>query len=303
MGLCALAKKSDNLELQVLLPDGRTPGLSYGGIGTRRTRFFVHTPCVAFNYNDLYDGQKPSLDYVTKDADDNPQKGVLILQGDVLGLYHYDSDTEDLNLDDYKYIPKMQEIYWDKGGVYINPTLTNEHNNVNGLVARMAFNRGVVSTYDAAESYFKFTDRPDSKDGSVYDDGYDFHRVVRVRIHITSESVDLLVGDTYYNLRPATEEQLEVTVTIANMPPGRIAVDKNDLTVLDDTKEDYDFELVYSVAYPKPSRKPRVPIKYRDKPKTTKKSKAKRDNDIGDLPPAGTRPPLICSLAGFNDYD
>lgn len=293
VGLCALAKKSDGSELQILLPDGRVRGMSYGA-GGLRNRFFVHTPYVLFDYSDLSPSQRPYLDYVSKDAVGNPQKGALILQNDVLGLGNYQSSTNTLDLTGYRDIPEMKEIYSDRGGVSIDPRLTADHNNVNGLAARMSFNKGVVTTADRPLSNFVFTDRVASSNVD-YDKGHRFCRKVIVTLEITSGRVDLLIGASRYTFIPTGTGK--VTILIANMPPSRLVGDSNDLTVLDTAREDYDFELVYSIASSSLSGKPRVPIKSPDQ--TTLRPPI--TGNVG-LPPGGTRPPAVCSLAGFNDF-
>lgn len=292
IGLCALTTSNDGLELQVLLPDGRTPGLSYGnGMGANRKRFFVHIPYISFNFYDLYPDQRKDLDYVSKDAQDAPKKGFLILQGDVLGLRNYDTDTKDLNLNNYVQIPEMQEIYWETGGLHIDPSLTRDHNNVSGLVARMTFRIGKVSTGEQSQSKFTFTDRPPTSGNASYDNGDYFNRKVTVTTHITSDSVDLAIGENLYTFAPSSAKG--ITITIANMPPGRAQGENEfDITTLDDTKEDFDFELVYSVAYPKPSGKPRIPIR-----------SINQDPPPEGEVPAGTYPPVICGLASYNSYD
>jgi hypothetical protein len=296
IGLCALAKKADDKELHILLPDARATRLSHGEDeeGTvKKKRFYSHNSYVAFKFSDLDPAQSQDLDGVSSDDTFKIREGFLILHHDLLEI-DYTSTTDTLNFDEsYVEIPHMDKIYHDAEKVSINPRLITEPPSLdNGIVARMVVTKGTVFGDDRAPAKFKFTGRPDTADvNDIYNDGVRFRRKVVVKAEVTSPTVDLKLGDKVYKFSPS-DGGGQVRITIANMPIDRIAGSMFPLTVLDDTKEDYDFELVYAVTGSKPAGKPRVPKKKLEEPPPP---------PPGTLPFPGTTPPLICAVAIFSD--
>lgn len=309
-GLCAIAKKADNKKLHVLLPDARTGGLSYGdqrnpanpSVPINQKRFFTHTPYISFSMDTLDSSQKSNIIYVSKDKSTTPivKQGFLVLQKDLLKLTFSSTLTNlNPNLNDpridsssYLTLPDMSHIYHDTAtrGVNLDTSYITDESKLDSLVGRITLTQGNLFGDTHTKDLFKFQGRPGSPAGNIYDDanGFKFSTKLKVVIPITSSQVTLSVGGKDYKFSPPSSTPTsDVEIGIFNMPADRIGESPFDLTLQDDFQEDFDFELLYSVADSgtKPTDKPRVP--------------KKKTIGVGG---AGTFPPMVCGLAVFNDF-
>lgn len=284
MGLCALVKKNsgDDAGLHVFFLETEASGVSRRG-----RRFWTHTPYICFNFNDLYSEDRQQIDFVCRDRLSGAlREGFAIFKkGDNLGI----SDSSDNSLvfdSTFESVPTMTKIY--KNGKSINPRYFAQNNYSEGIISRLLIKEGKVSGIKSSNDKFVFDGEPHNVNDLSEDplkDGVELSSSVVVEMKITALPFTLTIGDQSYRFMPADFANKNVEITIANMPAKRLEVGSSDIVHLDPDSEDFDFELVYAVA--------EVPVANGKKPRVP------RRKEIGSG--GGTRPPMVCMLARYND--